>query len=119
MTSTDRIAVAGIFVLVVIGLLCGCAPQQVRCDLGSFRVKVDTDSANSGRASAVVSVPQQSGKASAAWSGNSSVDYTCARLCQAGQLLRASRHNGSTTIECLEPRTEPLRPGPVVVEPRK
>ena len=104
MTSTDRIAVAGIFVLVVIGLLCGCAGQQVRCELGSMRSRVDTDSANSGRASAAVSVPQQAGKASAAWAGNSSVDYTCARLCQAGQLLRASRVNGLVTVECLEPR---------------
>lgn len=84
-------------------LFFACAGPRVECPLGTFPAKVDTDSASEGKVGAGVSVPERSGKASGAWSAGTSVDWSCARVCLPGQLLKATQEGQKASVECLMP----------------
>lgn len=105
----DLARVAAGLVLVGLALLAalligGCAGQvRPECPLGAILVRADTDSASSGAAGATVGVLTQSGSGQARWRGAGSVDWSCARICYPGQLLRASRdERGVVRVECMD-----------------
>lgn len=93
--------------------LCSCtALPPPECQLGSYLSKVDTDAAASGQASAAVGVLTQSGKGDGAGKASRSIDWTCKKICHAGQLLRASRSpQGMISVECSPGTPVPRCPG--------